>query len=142
MSEETPVLQVEGLVFGYTGRPVLADWSACIGYGRYPAARGREQRQDDLAALAGQGCCPPRPGGWCCAALHWPMRRIYRRQVFWKTPPDAIDPLTVRDWLQSLPAQHAAWDASALAAHVQGFGLQEHLDKNFTCCPPAVGARC
>ena len=33
MSEETPVLQVEGLVFGYTGRPVFADWSARIGTG-------------------------------------------------------------------------------------------------------------
>ena len=67
-----------------------------------------------------------------CGASLADTPQAYRRQVFWEDPrSDAIDPLTVRDWLQARPAEHADWDAQALAAHVQGFGLQEHLDKNF-----------
>ena len=132
MSEETPVLQVEGLVFGYTGRPVFANWSAGMGPGA-TLLQGDESsgKTTLLRLLAGE--LPAQAGRLVLrGASLTDAPQAYRRQVFWEDPrSDAIDPLTVRDWLKARPAEHADWDAQALAAHVQGFGLQEHLDKNF-----------
>ena len=132
MSEETPVLQVEGLVFGYTGRPVFADWSARIGTGATLLQGDESSGKTTLLRLLA-GVLPAQAGRLVLrGASLADAPQAYRRQVFWEDPrSDAIDPLTVRDWLQARPAEHADWDAQALAAHVQGFGLQEHLDKNF-----------
>jgi ABC-type multidrug transport system ATPase subunit len=54
-------------------------------------------------------------------------------QVFWADPRDATfdDTRTARQWLDSLPALYPGWDAAALAAHVQGFSLDPHIDKPF-----------
>ena len=53
-------------------------------------------------------------------------------QVFWANPRSSEwDPLTARGWLDSLPARYPRWDAAALAEHIDGFSLHEHLDKPF-----------
>ncbi len=56
--------------------------------------------------------------------------QAYRRQVFWQDPraPDFQAP-SAQAWWQGMAARHAGWSAAALAAHVQGLGLQPHLHK-------------
>ena len=56
--------------------------------------------------------------------------QAWRRQVFWQDPraPDFQAP-SAKGWWQGMAAQHAGWDAAALDAHVQGLGLQLHMDK-------------
>ena len=52
--------------------------------------------------------------------------------VFWGDPRAGdLDKLTARGWLDSLPAHYPLWDAAALATHIEGFTLHEHLDKPF-----------
>lgn len=56
----------------------------------------------------------------------------YRAQVFWGDPrSDALSEQVARDWLAALPARYPQFDAKALARHIEGFALEEHLDKRF-----------
>ncbi|WCM86931.1 ABC transporter ATP-binding protein [Acidovorax sp. NCPPB 3576] len=50
--------------------------------------------------------------------------------VFWADPrASALDGISPAAWFAALARRHAAWDASALQAHVAGFGLESHLPK-------------
>ncbi|MDY0108103.1 MAG: ATP-binding cassette domain-containing protein [Giesbergeria sp.] len=130
MNDEATILQVQGLGFSHPQQPVFAGWSARVGPGATLVQGGDSSGKTTLLRLLA-GALAPAQGHLVLNGSAWAdAPQAYRRQVFWMDPrSDAIDPLTVRDWLQSLPAQHAAWDAQALADHVQGFGLEEHLDK-------------
>ncbi|GKS99985.1 ATP-binding cassette domain-containing protein [Acidovorax sp. SUPP3434] len=50
--------------------------------------------------------------------------------VFWADPrATALDGTSPAAWFGALASRHPAWDASALQAHVAGFGLESHLPK-------------
>lgn len=56
----------------------------------------------------------------------------YRARVFWGDPrSDALNEQVAQDWLAALPARYPHFDAAALARHIEGFELQEHLHKRF-----------
>ncbi len=132
MNEETTVLQVQGLGFSHPQQPVFAGWSARVGPGATLVQGGESSGKTTLLRLLAGALAPAQGQLELNGTALAQAPEAYRRQVFWMDPrSDALDALTVRAWLQTLPAQHAAWDAAALAAHVQGWGLEEHLDKGF-----------
>ena len=132
MNEESTVLQVQGLVFSHPQQPVFAGWSARVGPGATLVQGGESSGKTTLLRLLAGALAPAQGQLVLNGTALAQAPDAYRRQVFWMDPrSDALDALTVRAWLQTLPAQHAAWDAAALAAHVQGWGLDEHLDKGF-----------
>lgn len=133
MNDDTQaLLRVQGLDFAYPGQPLLRGWSARIAPGA-TLVQGDEGsgKTTLLRLLAGQ--LPADAGhlvlgGQALAAAP----AAYRAQVFWQDPRcSALDAWTVRAWLQAQAPSHAGWDAQALAQHLQGFALQEHLDKTF-----------
>lgn len=132
MNDTVPVLQVEGLCFSYPQHPLFAGWSARFGAGVILVQGGESSGKTTLlrllaGALAADGGRLALRGTVLADAP-----QAYRQQVFWVDPrADAIDPLIVQAWLDSLPALHPAWDAQAMADHVRGFGLEPHLDKAF-----------
>jgi|SRR3990167_844063 len=130
MNEEATILQVQGLGFSHPQQPVFADWSARVGAGATLVQGGESSGKTTLLRLLAGALVPAQGQQVLNGTALAQAPEAYRRQVFWMDPrSDAIDPLTVHDWLQSLPAQHPAWDAQALADHVKGFGLEEHLHK-------------
>lgn len=132
MDDTTALWQAEGLHFAYPQRPLFAGWSARLGTGATLVLGGESSGKTTLLRLMA-GALPADGGRLVLGGTVLADAPVaYRQQVFWEDPrSDAIDPLTVRAWLQSLPALHPAWDAQALAAHVAGFGLEPHLDKGF-----------
>lgn len=129
---ENVVLQVDGLRFAYPECKVLDGlslaWPAGVALVQGDESSGKTTLlrllAGELAAQAGE------------ITLQGVRLRAqpaaYRTQVFWQDPRStSLDELTARQWLTSLPARHACWDAAALATHVQGFSLEPHLDKPF-----------
>ncbi|HTH12543.1 MAG TPA: ATP-binding cassette domain-containing protein [Acidovorax sp.] len=129
---ESVVLQVDGLRFAYPECKVLDGlslaWPAGVALVQGDESSGKTSLlrllAGELAAQAGE------------ISLQGVRLRAqpeaYRALVFWQDPRStSLDELTARQWLASLPACHARWDAAALAAHVQGFSLEPHLDKPF-----------
>ena len=132
MNEEATVLQVQGLGFSHPQQPVFTGWSACVGPGATLVQGGESSGKTTLLRLLAGALAPAQGQLVLNGTALAQAPGAYLRQVFWMDPrSDALDALTVRAWLQTLPAQHPAWDAAALAAHVQGWGLEEHLDKGF-----------
>lgn len=134
MSEnaENVMLQVEDLCFAYPECGVLAHWSMALPAG-LALVRGDEStgKTTLLRLLAGE--LAPQAGritllGVCLSDAP----KAWAHNVFWVDPRSGdLDKLTARGWLDSLPARYPQWDAAALAAHTDGFSLQEHLDKPF-----------
>ncbi|WP_051603149.1 ABC transporter ATP-binding protein [Simplicispira psychrophila] len=124
------LLQVDHLHFSYPQRALFQHWSA-----RIPAGVGLVRGGDGsgkttlLRLLAGE--LGAEQGALVLAGTALGSApEAYRAQVFWHDPrSDALHQISARDWWHSLPARHSGWQASALAGHVQGLGLEAHLDK-------------
>lgn len=123
MDESAAVLQAQNLCFGYPERRIFADWSATISAGAtlllggdgcgkttlLQLLAGEVRAQSGTLALVGTGVSA---------------------EVFWQDPRSpALDALTPQQWWASLPDCYSAWDATALAAHIQGFALEPHGHK-------------
>lgn len=125
-----PFLQIDDLHFSYPQRALFQHWSA-----RIPAGVGLVRGGDGsgkttlLRLLAGD--LEPQQGTLVLAGTALSRApEAYRAHVFWHDPrSDALHQISARDWWATLPARHRGWQASALAGHVQGLGLQPHLDK-------------
>jgi ABC-type transport system involved in cytochrome c biogenesis ATPase subunit len=129
---ENVVLQVEGLCFAYPECGVLDQWSAALPAG-LALVRGDESsgKTTLLRLLAGE--LTAQAGRITLQGVN-PREapQAYAQKVFWADPRSGdLDKLTARGWLGSLPARYPAWDATALAAHTEGFSLHEHLEKPF-----------
>ncbi len=125
-----PLLHIQSLYFSHPQRTLWQGWSADL-YPGVTLLRGDDGSgkttllrllAGDLAAQQGRlvlrgvdGAADPDG---------------YRQQVFWQDPrAHALHDITGNAWLATLPARYPAWSASALAAHVQGWGLAVHLVK-------------
>lgn len=124
------VLQVDGLRFGYGGNPLWTGWSLDV-----PAGATLLQGGDGcgkttlLRVLAGE--LAPQAG---TLVLHGtPLRTApaaYRAQVFWADPrAPGWDANTPQGWFTHWATRWPRWDAAALEAHVEGFGLAPHRAK-------------
>ncbi len=132
MNDASPLLQVQGLAFSHPDRPVFSGWSATVHAGATLVCGGESSGKTTLLRLLAAELQPAvgslRLGGVALADAP----QAYRRQVFWADPRSpAMDALVAQAWLQGLPAQYPGWNAQALAAHLDGFGLHAHLDKGF-----------
>lgn len=124
------LLHIDHLHFSYPQRALFQHWSA-----RIPAGVGLVRGGDGsgkttlLRLLAGE--LAPQQGALVLAGTALASTpEAYRAQVFWHDPrSDALHPISARDWWATLPARYSDWQVSALAGHVQGLGLQAHLDK-------------
>ena len=129
---ENVVLQVEGLCFAYPECGVLDQWSAALPAG-LALVRGDESsgKTTLLRLLAGE--LTAQAGHITLQGVNArETPKAYAQKVFWADPRSGnLDQLTARGWLSSLPARYPLWDASAQAAHTEGFSLHEHLDKPF-----------
>ncbi len=130
MDNASPVLQVDGLCFGYPQRALFAGWSLRVRSGATLVQGDDGSGKTTLLRLLA-GAVAAQQGQWVLqGAPVDPQAPAYRRQVFWQDPRcHTLHALSARAWWAALAVQQPAWDAAALAAHVQGWGLQPHLDK-------------
>ncbi len=129
---ENVVLQVQGLCFAYPEVTVLDHWSVAVPAGLV-LVRGDEStgKTTLLRLLAGE--LTAQAGRIVLQGVDMgDAPKGAAHQVFWVDPRAGdLDSLTARGWLDSLPARYPMWDAAALAAHIEGFTLHEHLHKPF-----------
>ena len=129
---DNPMLQVDGLCFAYPECAVLEHWSVALSAG-VSLVRGDESSgkttllrlmAGELAAQCGRITLQGKVLG-CGTKARSPA-------VFWADPrSDTWDASTARAWLDGLPAQYPQFSSTAVAAHIEGFSLPEHLDKPF-----------
>lgn len=132
MTSTTPLLRVDNLHFSYPDRAVFSglsfDWApglACV------CGDESSGKTTLLRLLAGE-LSPSRgrilltgQGGICSTPM-------LADQLFYVEPrSSSLDQSVAGDWLAAQAARYPAWDAHALAEHVQGFGLADHLAKPF-----------
>lgn len=131
-NRQPPLLTVNGLRFAYPECAVFDGWSAALAPGLAMVVGDECTGKTTLLRLLA-GAVQPQAGHIQLADCDLrDTPRAYRQQVFWEDPrSDALDQLTARQWLDSLPARYPDWDRSALAAHTDGFSLEPHLHKPF-----------
>lgn len=130
MPQTPPLLQIRHLHFSHPQRPLWQGWSATVHAGATLLQGGEGSGKTTLLHLLA-GALAPQQGTLVLQGIDRATDPAgYQQQVFWQDPRDhALHDTSARAWLASLPARWPAWDAPALAAHVQGWGLAPHLDK-------------
>lgn len=125
-----PVLQIDGLCFGYPQRTLFSGWSARIPPGVTLVRGGDGVGKTTLMQLLA-GVLPAQAGRLQVQGVDLAAQPdAYRQQVFWVDPrTEAPDALTPRAYFSALPARHPDFSAAALDDLVQGLGLVPHLDK-------------
>ena len=131
MNENT-MLRVDGLCFAYPECEVIQHWSAALPAG-LALVRGDESsgKTTLLRLLAGE--LQPQAGRIELQGGHRVEDRAAWAAAAFRADPrsQAFDPWTAHQWLQGLPARYPGWSEAALALHVDGFSLHEHLNKPF-----------
>ena len=123
-------LHIDNLHFSHPQRPLFAGLSAQIPPGVGLVCGGDGSGKTTLLRLLA-GELEAEQGALVLAgAALASAPEAYRAQVFWHDPrSDALHQSSARDWWATLPARHSGWQASALAEHVAGLGLEAHVDK-------------
>ena len=126
-------ITIQQLNFTYEGAvtPVFKNMSATLDTDWRLGLIGRNGRGKTtlLRLLAGE-LAPQQGDVRLCGISLASAPEAYRAQVFWHDPRShALHALSARDWWASLPARHSGWQASALAAHIDGLALAAHADK-------------
>jgi len=127
-----PILHIDGLCFAYPGCNLFQGLSAQVLPGAtLMLGADSSGKSTLLRLLAGEQ--PADAGQLVLQGV--PLQgdgSAYRAHVFWGNPrSDALSEQVAQDWLAALPARYPQFDAAALARHIEGFGLQEHLHKRF-----------
>lgn len=127
------LLQIDGLSFSYPRRPLFTGFSAQLGAGltwlRGPNGCGKSTL---LALLA--GALRPISGQIIVKGIAQASQPLdYRREVFWCGPgPVVFDHLRPPEYFGFIAGLYPRFDATALAGHVQAFGLQPHLGQRLS----------
>lgn len=132
MPSASPLLLIDGLRFAYPEVPLFDGLSAQVPAGATLVLGGDSSGKTTLVRLlAGELAA----GAGQLVLQGVPLQSApadYRARVFWGDPRSgALDELGVQDWLAALPERYPRFDAGALARHIEGFDLQEHLSKRF-----------
>lgn len=132
MPSPSPLLQIDSLRFAYPEVPLFDGLSAQVPAGATLVLVGDSSGKTTLLRLLA--------GELAAGAGQLVLQGValqsapadYRAQVFWGDPRAVtLDEQGVRDWLAALPARYPRFDAAALALHIEGFELQEHMHKRF-----------
>ena len=132
MPPASPILHIDGLSFAYPECTLFQGLDALVPAGATLVLGADSSGKSTLLRLLA-GELPPDAGQLVLQGVALQAApAAYRAQVFWGDPrSDALSEQVVRDWLAALPARYPRFDAAALARHVEGFALEEHLDKRF-----------
>lgn len=130
LATDTPVLEVTGLHFGWPGVALFHNLNLSVPAG-VSAVCGEEScgKSTLLRLLAGD----LRADSGALVLRNRPLSTdsdAYRAQVF-RTEPrsDALDAVSARAWLTTLPTRFPTFDLSLALDLAHGFGLDPHIDK-------------
>jgi len=130
MVDNAVALQVQGLGFSYPGCEVFDGFGMQLPAGLALVTGGESRGKSTLLRLLAGDLAAQRGSVVLHGVDQQRQPAAYAQQVFRADPRTTeLDALTARGWWQGLPQQYPGWDAAALQAHVQGFSLQDHLDK-------------
>ena len=130
MDPTPPLLHIDKLHFSHPQQALWQGWSADL-YPGVTLLRGGDGSGKTTLLRLLAGDLAPQKGALVLQGVDGKVDPDgYRRKVFWQDPrAHALHDITGQAWLATLPARYPAWDASALAAHVKGWGLAPHLEK-------------
>lgn len=132
MPPASPLLSVDGLYFGHSSVPVFSGFEARIGAGLVLVCGDESTGKTTLLRLLAGELTPQQGHITLHGTRAGQAPDAYRAQVFHAAPrSDTLDPWTAQAWLDAQARSYPNWDAEALAQHIQGFALAEHLDKTF-----------
>lgn len=130
MVDNAVALQVQGLGFSYPGCAVFDGFGMQLPAGLALVMGGESRGKSTLLRLLAGDLAVQRGTVVLQGVDQQREPLAYAQHVFWADPRTAaLDALTPRGWWQGLPQRYPGWDAGALQSHVQGFSLQDHLDK-------------
>ncbi len=122
-------VQLRGVSLGFGGVVLLRDWSADFPPGlTLLVGDDGAGKTSVLRLLAGQ--LAPQAGSvrWQGAEMAQAPAAL-RAQVFWRDTREDWPEITPLQWGAQCAGQHAGWSEPQWQAHLQGFGLVEHQDK-------------
>lgn len=130
MSDDTAVLQVDDLCFGWPEHPLFNDWSVRIRPG-LTLLRGEESSGKTTLLRLLAGDLAAQSGVLQINGVRLDLQpQRYREQAFWTEPRSAAhDAHSAAAWFQTLPGIAPHFSTEALADLVDGFALAPHLDK-------------
>jgi len=125
-----PVLQVRGLQFGWSGRPLFRDVSFELPPGVSLVRGGDGSGKSTLLAVLA-GALNPEAGTLAVQGIDsLAQHDAYRHRVFWVDPQtEAHDALAAGGYLESLGRHYPRFDNDTLQELLDGFGLRPHLGK-------------
>lgn len=132
MIDQRPVvLQVDGLGFGFAGRPVFKDFSFSIPPGVTWLGGDESTGKTTLLRLM-SGELAARSGKLAINGIALAQPALaYRSQLFWVEPrTDAFNALTPQAYWDSVRKQYPAFDGALLGSLIDALGLAPHLSKS------------
>lgn len=124
------VLHIDRLHFSHPQRPLFRGWSAQLPAGVSLLRGGDGSGKTTLLRVLGGELAPQQGDVVLAGTSLVNAPEAYRAQVFWHDPrSDALHALSARAWWSTLAAHHSAWQAGALAEHIEGLDLAAHVDK-------------
>lgn len=132
MPSASPLLSIDDLHFSHPNAPVFSGFDARIGSGLTLVCGDESTGKTTLLRLLA-GALTPQQGHLTLQGISAGQApEAYRAQVFQADPrSDTLDKWVAQAWLDAQARHYPGWDAEALALHIQGFALAEHLDKTF-----------
>lgn len=125
-----PVLSGSGLVFAYGERRVFNGLSVAFERGLTWLQGANGSGKSTLLKLLG-GVLEPAAGRCVAAGIEAKAQPLdYRRRVFWCGPgPIALGHLRPAEYFGFLQGLFPSFEVGALAAHVEGFGLVDQMQR-------------
>jgi ABC-type multidrug transport system ATPase subunit len=126
----TPVLEVQGLQFGWPGVALFQDLHLQIPAGVSLVHGDESCGKTTLLRLL---CGDLQAERGSLVLRHVALGKdpqTYRAQVFCTQPRShALDDISARAWFETLPSKHPGFDVRNAMALSHGFALEPHLDK-------------